>query len=61
MEGYKAAVTQQESAHHSQSKVHDDSPKVTDTITLVTRNREHAQVSLVEAYFNGDKSSIMVG
>ena len=60
MEGYKAAVTQQESAHLNQSGVHDDSPKITSTITLVTREREHAQVSLVEAYFNGKETSIMV-
>ena len=53
---YKEAVTQQESAHCSQSKAHDESPEITDTITLVTRNRGHAQVSLVGAYSNGRKN-----
>ena len=47
IEGCKEAVTEQESAHHEKSEVYDDRSKVTNTITLVTKNREHAQVSIV--------------
>ena len=60
IEGCKEAEAQQESAHPIQSEAHDDSSKVTSTITLLTREREHTQVSLVEAYFNGKEASVMV-
>ena len=38
----------------------DDSSEVTGTITLITKNEGCAQASLIEAYFNGDKSTMMV-
>ena len=38
----------------------DGSSEVTGTITLITKNEGHAQTSLIEAYFNGDRSAMMV-
>ena len=60
VEGCKEAETQQESALPIQSEVHDDSPKVTGTVTIITREKEHTQDSLVRAYFNGKEASVMV-
>ena len=60
VEGCKEVETQQESPLPIQSEVHDDSPKVTGTITIVTREKEHTQDSLVKAYFNGKEASVMV-
>ena len=57
---YKGTVTQQDSARCNQSKANGESTEATGTITLITRNKDHAQTSLVEAYFNSDKSAIMV-
>ena len=34
--------------------------KDTGTITIVTREKEHTQVSLVKAYFNGKEASVLV-
>ena len=60
MEGCKEERTQQKSNHTNKSVVHDDNSEATGIITVVTRKREHAQISLVKAYFNGKEASIMV-
>ena len=58
--GCRRTVTQQNSNQCNQSEVDDGSDEVTGTTTLIIRKKSHAQTCLVEAYFNGDRSAIMV-
>ena len=44
----------------NQTETDDSSSGATGTVTLITRNEGSSQASLIEAYFNGNKSRMMV-
>ena len=52
MGAHYKTVTQQ--VHSQTDQEGDGSSEVTGTITLITKNEDHAQTSLIEAFFNGD-------